>query len=154
MKVLIKNSEVIVDESDLFLIDSYNWQCAQYIMTHVKRKPIYLHRVIMNAKKGQIVDHKDGNKYNNSRSNLRICTPSQNNANHIVKKTRKDTKIASVYRGVYWRKDTAKWRSEIQFQGNRQYLGSFSNEVEAAIAYNNAAELVFGDFASLNKVVN
>lgn len=118
-----------------------------------KQKTILLHRVIMENKldrklrQNEDVDHINGNGLDNRRSNLRICTRQQNLANSI-----KHKKISSIYKGVYWYKNYEKWHSSICFNYKRINLGYFNNEIEAAQAYNKAAQLYFGEFARLNDV--
>lgn len=88
---------------------------------------------------GFIVDHADGDKMNNTRRNLRVCTYSQNNANKRLDRT---------VRGV--RKKKNKWNARIKVRGTDKYLGSFESRSEAIQAYNVAAFSAFGDFAVLN----
>jgi HNH endonuclease/AP2 domain len=96
-----------------------------------------------------IIDHADGNGLNNRRSNLRIATHSQNQANK-----RKDTKNkrSSIYKGVHFNTFTECWESAIYKDNKRIYLGRFDNQHEAALAYNRAALTFFGEFSRLNSV--
>lgn len=68
----------------------------RYVVLYTNRRPIYLHRFIMNEPKGMDVDHLDGNIYDNRRSNLRICSRSENTLN-----LRKASTAISGYRNVY-----------------------------------------------------
>ena len=54
------------------------------------------------------------------------------------------------YKGVFWRKDSNKWRTGIMFNGKAKHLGCFTDLVEAAQAYDKAALRLFGEFARLN----
>lgn len=56
----------------------------------------------------------------------------------------------SGYKGVHWLKDRNKWRAVIQSKDRMEYLGVFSDPVDAAIAYDNAARELYGEFARLN----
>lgn len=58
----------------------------------------------------------------------------------------------SIYKGVSWNKATSKWRAYIQKDGKLHHLGLFTDEIEAAKAYNKAATEMFGEFANLNKI--
>lgn len=102
---------------------------------------VYMHKLIV---PGKFVDHRDRNKLNNRKSNLRCASRSQNNANR-VKQSRPCT---SKFKGVYWESDRGKWTASLK---NRR-LGRFDDEVQAAKAYNEAAEKEFGEFALLNDV--
>ena len=96
----------------------------------------YLHRYIMNAQLGEIIDHIDGNKLNNQRSNLRICTQSQNCANRTAK-------------GYSFNKRDKRWFSRIEVNHKKIYLGTFNTEAEAKEAYNQAKIKYFGEFAKI-----
>ncbi|MGB8225740.1 MAG: AP2 domain-containing protein, partial [Sedimentisphaerales bacterium] len=80
----------------------------------------------------------------NRKSNLRLATRSQNNCN------RKQKKGTSKYRGVCYNKRTKKWRAAISFNGMYKHLGFFDSEEEAGRAYDEAAKIYHGEFASLN----
>lgn len=59
---------------------------------------------------------------------------------------------SSQYRGVHWHNGKKRWRAVIDPAGKGIHLGSFRNEIDAAIRYNEAAKLHFGDRAKLNPV--
>ena len=92
-------------------------------------------------------DHKDQNKLNNRRCNLRPATGSQNKINCGK---RRDNK--SGYKGVCWYKRLAKWQAAIGVKGVTHYLKLWDSKEAAARAYNHAAKKHFGKFAVLNKV--
>jgi hypothetical protein len=104
-----------------------------------------MHRVIMNAPSGMLVDHRDGNGLNNQKSNLRICNRKQNQQNRPMNSNNK-----SGYKGVCWNKRSNKWRSGIRVDNKDIFLGSFFCLVKAAKAYDEAAKKYFGEFAYLN----
>lgn len=90
-------------------------------------------------------DHIDLNPLNNLRNNLRIATQSQNQANK-----RKQKNTTSVYKGVAWFKLYSKWRAQIKKDGKVKHLGYYDDEILAAIAYDDAALRLHGEFAQLN----
>jgi hypothetical protein len=94
------------------------------------------------------VDHRDGNGLNNRRrSNLRVCSHSQNGANQ--KKHKNNT---SGFKGVVLYKDNRSrpWCARIKVEGRHIYLGYFATPDEAAKAYDAAAIRLHGEFARTN----
>lgn len=144
---LSKGFKSIIDLADLPAVSKRKWCANQapsrprivYAVAKIpgQKKQEFLHRFIMGAKVGQQVDHIDGNPLNNSRSNLRLGTQSENMRNRRPKFGRK-------YKGVRKIKD-GKFTVMI-------CVGTFSSEFEAAVAYNAAALKFFGEFARLNNV--
>jgi len=144
----------IVDADDYDRFSQYKWSCSQdgnnfYAYTFLsegnKKKRVFMHRLIMNAPKGLIVDHIDGNGLNNRKSNLRLCTKAQN-----VQNSRPRSNGSSKYKGVFWNKVNKKWSASIRKGDKRIYLGGFDDEIEAALAYDRKAAELFGKFAYLN----
>jgi hypothetical protein len=109
----------------------------------------YLHRVIMGAKSGEILDHINGNGLDCRKENLRFCSITQNNINSIKTKYKNKEK-SSKYRGVCFNKVLNKWQSNICINKCQTHLGVFESEVAAAKAYDSAAKKYFGEFARLN----
>lgn len=108
-------------------------------------RAVYLHRQILKVD-SQKVDHKDGNKLNNRRGNLRGTTHAGNMQNQ---KLRFDS--TSGFKGV--RKIYRKWSAQINHQGKSIYLGSADSPQEAARLYDNAAKRLFGEFAKTNEMM-
>jgi len=118
------------------------WTCRQ------KGKDIYLHHEIIKRKlqldeipKAMQVDHIDGNRLNNTRSNLRLCTPQQNAQNR--KRHRNNT---SGQKGVYFNKQKRKWSAYISENGKKKVLGRYHTLEEAAEVRKLAEEELFGEF--------
>jgi hypothetical protein len=91
------------------------------------------------------VDHRDGNGLNDTRGNLRIASSSQNKHNMILTRSN-----SSGFKGVAWQKRRGTWRAKIAIQGKEKYIGAFSDKVEAARAYDEAAKQLHGEFARTN----
>ena len=106
-----------------------------------------MHREILNAPAGVLVDHINHNGLDNRKANLRLATRAQNCWNRKKPKMRK---CASRFKGVGWHKGNKKWVSRIRFNGRRISIGYFNDEVEAAKSYDEAAKKYHGEFAVLN----
>ncbi len=106
---------------------------------------IRMHRLIMNAEDGQEVDHINHDGLDNRKDNLRIADRGQNSANRRIA-----VNNSSGYKGVYWQKERGKWRAHIRKDKKNIHLGYFDSVVKAAIAYDEAARELFGEFALLN----
>jgi hypothetical protein len=148
---LTKNEFALIDDEDFDLVGLVGWHCHvdKYAVRNYRKRDgaqglLLMHRIIMNCPDSMQVDHIDGNGLNNQKSNLRICTQSQNKKNK-----RRASNNTSGYKGVYIEKENY-IRSYITFNGKRIVLGWFSNVIDAAKAYDEAAKLYFGEFAKLN----
>jgi hypothetical protein len=106
---------------------------------------LYMHRAIVGLAFGDVrkVDHIDGNKLNNARANLRVCSNAENSRN--CKTPRSNT---SGFKGVTWDKEKGKWLAQIKFQNKNNYLGRFDSPEEAYAAYCEAARRLHGNFAN------
>lgn len=126
---------------------SGHWYAARSVGPTGKQITVFMHREILAATHGVLVDHKDGNGLNNHRYNLRLATTAQNQ--HNRGKPRNNT---SGYKGVVWNKLYEKWQAQIGIGGRQKNLGYFVNLEDAARAYNVAALEHFGEFAKLNEI--
>jgi hypothetical protein len=146
-----KHRYAIVDPEDYQKLSKYPWLLLEggseiyYAGCFEHRKIVYMHRQIMNAPKGSIVDHRNREGLDNTKRNLRFATHSQNCCNRIRTKNG-----SSKYRGVHYRKQERKWEASICYNGIYKYLGVFGNEEDAARAYDEAAKIYHGEFAVLN----
>ncbi len=142
---LSKGHYALVDDEDFELVNQWKWSYHSRGYASRDGHRVLMHRLVLKAPAGIPVDHKNGDKLDNRRSNLRLCTPSGNSAN-----SRRSTRNTSGFRGVYWHKGAEKWMAYINVRGQRKHLGLFVDVREAAEAYNKAALTFFGDFARVN----
>tara|TARA_R110002051_G_scaffold316556_3_gene396344 strand:+ start:225 stop:722 length:498 start_codon:yes stop_codon:yes gene_type:complete len=149
----------LVDDADYEALARFTWHAkpmfvksrAAHYATRGGRPgepgTVYMHRAVMAANKGQMVDHIDRDGLNNQRGNLRFCTATQNVAN-----SRRPN--ASGFRGVSFDKARAEqrkpWCVFIQREGHGRLVGRYETAEQAALAYDRAAVALFGPFAQLN----
>jgi hypothetical protein len=151
---LTKGKFALIDSGDLRRVIKHSW-ChrrgggngkQEYAVANVKIdgawKRVALHRFILEARPGQMVDHQDGDGLNNTRRNLRLATRGQNQHNSGPRTGR--------FKGVSWSKVMGRWHAQIT--KDRQYhdLGYYEAEEDAARAYDDAARRLHSDFARLN----
>lgn len=133
------------------LISPHRWHAVEargtfYAARRVKNKTIYMHRLVMDVveqPKNIFVDHIDFDGLKNTRSNLQICSPADN-----ARKSR-TRRVFDTSKGV-WQVRPGSWAARIIHEGKDHYLGVYSSEREAAIAYDAAATVLFGRFAVRN----
>ena len=134
-----------IDIVDLNMVKDFCWRihARGYVVANAKsgtNKIISLHRHILDADDGVIIDHKDRNKLNNKRSNLRIATKSQNNSNINM---RSDN--TSGFTGVK-RAKSGKWVAQITHNKVRLHLGTFDKICDAIDARISAEIKYHGEF--------
>lgn len=146
-----------VDEEDVARLKGFRWKLSPdgyaihryYVGTVGNRKWRYrfcrLHSWLLGCPLNGEVDHIDGNRLNNRRSNLRIVTHQQNTWNRG-----KYSNNTSGFLGVTLCKQTGRWRAQLCQSGRRIRIGRFSTPEEAARAYDALAFQLRGDFARLN----
>jgi hypothetical protein len=153
---LTQGKVALVDDSDYEWLNKWKWHYGEdkytgYAHRNIglwpHQKKILMHREIMQTLPGIEVDHIDHNGCNNQRSNLRNCMHIDNRHNQMRCKNNK-----SGYIGVSGSMHNRKWRSVIHCNKKQIHLGCFPTAEEAALAYNEAAKKLFGEFACLNDV--
>lgn len=108
-------------------------------------KTITLHRLILGDCPGYDVDHISGDKMDNRKVNLRICTHQSNMFNQKFRNTN-----TSGFSGVHWNIAARKFEAYVHKDGKKYYLGLFDSPFEAAKARDAESLRLFGDFARLN----
>lgn len=157
---LTKGFSTLVDDQDFEWLSERKWHsgvvkkdfiyAVRMEYNHGSFDRFYMHREILKPEKGLFVDHVDHNTLNNQRTNLRICTRSQNNQNSRKPVTRKTP--SSKYKGVIWNRFTGCWRTNITIDSAVILVGNFDSEIDAAVAYNVAALKYHGEYAKLNEI--
>lgn len=147
----------MVDSKDFCRVNRFKWYLQPNgAVARCKRiggasRTIYLHRFVV-GHGGALVDHWDRNKLNNCRKNLRRCGKSEN-AQNMAKG--ESALFTSRFKGVSLIRDMKlkkPWRAGLQKHGRRIFIGYFATQRRAALAYNEAARLHFGQFALLNAI--
>lgn len=129
----------IVDQEDFEELNKYAWRldAGRYACS----KEGGMHRIIAGNPEGQIVDHINGIRIDNRKSNLRVATHALNNMNRRGRKNIKGVRID---------KRDGKYDAMIMSHGIKYGLGRYETEKEGGLAYDSAARQIHGEFASLN----
>jgi hypothetical protein len=142
----------LIDDADAELAAGYHW-CLNngYARAHIPGSgsgrngaaghAIYLHTLLTGWAR---VDHEDGDPMNNTRKNLRKATQGQNMRNQA-----KRAGCSSPYKGItliY----SGTWLASVTVDYKVRFWQLFKDEVEAARAYDAAAEELHGEFARTN----
>lgn len=151
--------EYNVDSGDLPLIGKYKWHIVgrggKYYLVAYKKlgkrnyKYVYMHRIIMGLDFGDglQVDHINGDGLDNRRLNLRLATQQQNQMNRRINRVNKNK-----FKGIVFHRKSGTWNARIFHNQKRYSLGYHPTQETAALAYNQKAKELFGEFACLNKV--
>lgn len=149
MGITAKGDVFIFDIEDYNKIKEYNWRKTKNeYFVGTKRVNILLQRLIMNEPYGLVVDHMNHNRWDNRKSNLRVCTYKENNQN----KRKLDSNTSGVT-GVYFNKKDKKWSAQIGIDNNILSLGLYENKEGAIKARKEAEEKYFGEFSYSNSIV-
>jgi len=149
MDMNVRGFTVLIDERDMRVLSGFNWGIQtrsgiSYAIAGKNGKCVLMHRLIMRAPVGSMIDHINGNGLDNRRENLRFCTHAQNMANrktHINNKTGHPGVIANSGRGK-------PWRVRLQLNGVKLSLGQFETKEEAIAARIDAEIKFFREFRS------
>ncbi len=135
-----------VDAADYEWLSRWTWHLKDgYAIRLEKRKHVYMHRQIMQPPDGMMVDHKNLNKLDNTRMNLRVCTAQENACNRSKKRG-----TSSRFHGVSYVKRDRKYLAQVHYKGETFCCGRFTDEIEAARARDHRAVEVLGEAARLN----
>jgi hypothetical protein len=120
------NKEMLFDAEDFDLVKQYTW-CID--RGYVVGNGIKAHRLIMKAKKGQLVDHRYHNTTDNRKCNLLL-------ANHQINQHNRKT-----VKGYCWDKSYSRWKAYIKVDGKLIHIGRYNTETEARTAYLEAKKI-------------
>lgn len=88
-----------------------------------------------------LIDHKDGNRNNDTLDNLREATYLENARN-----SKRNNNSVSGCKGVVWNEISTKWIAQITLKNGLKRLGSFLTVEEASVVYEAAAKAAYGEF--------
>lgn len=154
---LTRGLVALVDDEDYDTVAPYKWH-ADHEGYACRKGPnpikpgkittIFMHRVLLGLAFGDLRkgDHKNGNRADNRRENLRIATDAQNCQNRKL-----GTNNTSGFKGVYLHKASGKWHAKIRANGKDRSLGYYHNAEEAHNAYQRASELLHREFANFGE---
>lgn len=149
---LTQGKIALVDDADFEWLNQWNWCASRETHSQLwyaarteivdgRRFEVKMHRLILGLVYGDSIrtDHRNGDRLDNQRHNLRIATASQNAMNSKFR-----VNNTSGFKGVHRQKN--RWRATIC----KKFLGSFLTPEEAHRAYKQAACKIFGDFARVS----
>jgi len=113
-----------------------------YAVIWVGSKKVRLHRMILDAPANMLVDHRNGDKMDNRRENLRLATKSQNACNSKL-----PANNTSGHKGVYLNKSNGKWFAKVGVAGKAVALGTFNTQEEAIAARQAGERKYFKEFS-------
>lgn len=143
---LTQEKITIVDDEDFDFLSQWKWfyTCHGYAVRQNKipgkgQRLLFMHRVILNTPNGMESDHINGDKLDNRRCNLRICTKSENMHNTGIRKTN-----TSGFKGVSFA--YGKWKAQIRIDGKKIYLGLFKTPEMASAVHDRISRNIYGVF--------
>lgn len=158
MKCLVvkEGKEVLLDDKDYEYVSKYRWYitsdgyAARSTYPNGACYTVMMHRHILNLERGNKmqVDHINGNRLDNRRNNLRLCTPYQNSLNK-----KREVRNTSGFKGVSFHKVVKKWTANIKVKGKNHYLGCYESPESAYEAYCEAAKRLHGEFANIGQPI-
>lgn len=147
--VLTNGGIALIDEEDCEQVATRKWYRSDakrtaYAKATDHTDPRWMHQFVL--KTFEEIDHRDGNGLDNRKQNLRLTTRNDN----VQNAAKRGVNPTSVYKGVYFNKLTKKWVAQVCIDYKTTHLGSFDNEIDAAIAYDTAVIELRGNHARTN----
>lgn len=150
MKVikLTQGKFVTVDYDRHSELAKYGWcfdKSNGYAVATIKKKKTFMHRFILDAKKGEFCDHINMDKLDNRVCNLRVVSHSENMRNRTKQKNN-----TSGFKGVSWNGQRKEYDVRIGVNNKQVWIGYFKDLGIAVQAYDEAALKYHGEFARVN----
>jgi hypothetical protein len=157
---LTKDRIALIDDEDLGRVSQYSWyfqddaRCPGRGYTKTRLHSVgsgeftTLHELVFGKMPGLEIDHQDGNTLNCQKYNLRHCTHAENLRNMKLRRT-----SSTGVKGVDFHKRMGKYRARICFNYKYTHLGFFHDIALAELAYDLAAEKLYGEFALTNRQI-
>jgi len=144
----------LVDSDMVEALSKHKWHIVSgYAMTNIRQpdgswRSVAMHRIVNGTPDGLETDHINRERLDNRRCNLRTATRAQN-ARNVDNVEGSEVKYKGVRKKV--RADSKlPYEARINRNGKRHSLGHFATAREAALVYDNAARVMFGEYAVLN----
>jgi len=141
---LTQGYSAIVDDEDYDSVSSIVWHTKCLPKPYAFHGNMKMERFILNPPEGLVIDHINGDGLDNRKNNLRVCSQGENTRNRS-----KQSNASKRYKGVYLLRGKY-WGAKIYPHGKQIFLGYYSSDVDAALAYNAAALKHYGEYARLN----
>jgi len=147
---LTKGFTTVVDDDDYERLIRYSWYAKKnhkkyYAQRRSGLNHYQMHDEITPPPPGLTVDHINGDSLDNQKCNLRFASQKQQSFNRV-----KMENASSIYKGVSFHIGKQKWTAQIKKDGVIHSLGTFTNEEDAALAYDRKAIELFGEYARPN----
>ncbi len=146
MKIILlsKGETSLVDDEDFAYLSKHKWYLSNGYAINEDR--VKMHRMILKPLPDQLVDHRDHNKLNNQKYNIRIVNKEQNVHNQHKRRNTNNT-----YKGVQFKKKLGLYNSRCRINHEDHDLGFYKSEIAAAYAYNKKAKEL-SEYALLNEL--
>jgi len=146
LTIILGDQRILIDKKDLRGVDLSKLIISSEGYAKIGKK--LLSRIIMNPPVDMEVDHRNLDKLDNRRQNLRICTHSENMMNRGKLKNN-----TCGFKGVSVDRRCKKkiFRVRIATNGKPFFLGCFESPADGAKAYKKAAKKLHGEFARIEE---
>lgn len=141
-------ARVRIDIADIDLVTRHQWRLSSegYAVRSEtvdgKKQTLYLHREVTQPPDGMVVDHRNRDRLDCRRENLRVVTHSENNSNTAPRSS-------TGFKGVYYHRVSGKYLAQLCNRGRVRHLGLFASAEAAAQAWLREARQVRNDLAEV-----